>query len=123
MTQSLPAGRLPRERPGLAQDGGHRIVVMRRSKTAARPATRARAALSGRSIPAAVFKTRCLELMDRVHETGEEYIVTKPGEPVARLVPYAAPVRQTLFGAMKGTVLRYERPFDPIDADRDVNRG
>ena len=39
------------------------------------------------SLPAAEFKTRCLELMDRVRETGVEYIVTKHGRPVAKLVP------------------------------------
>ncbi len=39
-------------------------------------------------IRAAEFKAVCLKLMDRVEKTGEEYIVTKRGRPVARLVPY-----------------------------------
>ncbi len=43
-------------------------------------------------IGAAGFKARCLELMDRVRETGVEYIVTKHGEPVAKLVPYTRPL-------------------------------
>lgn len=75
------------------------------------------------SMGAAEFKARCLDLMDRVRETGVEYVVTKHGRPVAKLVPYAASTRQPLFGSMKGTVLRYDRPFDPIDGDWDVNRG
>lgn len=29
----------------------------------------------------------CLKLMDRVEQTGEEYVITKRGRPVARLVP------------------------------------
>jgi prevent-host-death family protein len=74
------------------------------------------------SIPAAEFKTRCLELMDRVRETGVEYVVTKHGRPVAKLVPYVAPARRSLSGALKGTVLAYERPFDPIDGEYDINR-
>lgn len=78
---------------------------------------------SGHSIGAARFKARCLELMDRVRETGVEYVVTKHGEPVAKLVPYTPPGRGPVFGSMKGTVLRYDRPFDPIDGDWDVNRG
>jgi hypothetical protein len=30
--------------------------------------------------------------------------------------------RQALFGSMKGTVLAYERPLEPLDAEYDVNR-
>jgi prevent-host-death family protein len=83
----------------------------------------ARMGLSVRAIAAAPFKARCLELMDRVRETGVEYVVTKHGEPVAKLVPYTAPKRKPLFGSMKGTVLTYDRPFDPIDGEWDINRG
>ncbi len=60
--------------------------------------------------------------MDHVRETGVEYVVTKHGEPVAKLVPYTGPSRKPLFGSMRGTVLTYERPFDPIDGKWDVNR-
>lgn len=74
------------------------------------------------AVPAAEFKTRCLELMDRVRETGVEYVVTKHGRPVAKLVPYVVSPRRTLSGALKGSVLAYERPFDPIDGEYDINR-
>jgi len=72
-------------------------------------------------LSAAQFKATCLELMDRVRETGVEYVVTKHGKPVAKLVPYTDPDKKPLFGSMKGTVLKYERPFDPIDADYDID--
>jgi prevent-host-death family protein len=72
-------------------------------------------------VAAAEFKARCLELMDRVRETGVEYVVTKHGEPVAKLVPYKARRRTPFFGSMKGTVLSYERPFDPIDGEYDID--
>jgi prevent-host-death family protein len=74
------------------------------------------------SVAAAEFKARCLELMDRVRETGAEYVVTKHGVPVAKLVPYVPPKRPSFFGSMKGTLLKYERPFDPIDGEYDINR-
>ena len=74
-------------------------------------------------VPAAAFKARCLELMDRVRETGAEYVVTKHGRPVARLVPYEDTGARSLFGSMKGTVLKFERPLDPVDADYDLDRG
>jgi prevent-host-death family protein len=77
---------------------------------------------AGTRLAAAEFKATCLQLMDRVRETGVEYVVTKHGEPVAKLVPYQEPDRRSFFGSMKGTVLAYDRPFDPIDADYDIAR-
>jgi prevent-host-death family protein len=70
---------------------------------------------------AADFKARCLELMDRVRETGVEYVVTKHGKPVAKLVPFTEDARPSFFGSLKGSVLKYERPFDPIDGAYDIN--
>jgi prevent-host-death family protein len=74
------------------------------------------------TVAAADFKATCLELMDRVRETGQEYVVTKHGKPVAKLVPYVAPKPRRVLGSMKGTVLKYERPFDPIDAEWDIDK-
>ena len=90
---------------------GHNILVM------------ARKARRAGEVAAAEFKARCLELMDRVRETGAEYVITKHGLPVAKLVPVVEPRRDPFFGSMKGTVLEYERPLDPLDEDYDVNRG
>lgn len=72
-------------------------------------------------VPAAEFKAKCLELMDRVRETGAEYVVTKHGRPVAKLVPYTDSPGKPFFGSMTGTLLEYERPFDPIDGTYDAN--
>jgi prevent-host-death family protein len=73
-------------------------------------------------VAAGEFKARCLELMDRVRETGTEYVITKHGTPVAKLVPVVERRRVPFFGSMKDTVLAYERPLDPLDDDYDVNR-
>ena len=73
-------------------------------------------------IAAADFKTGCLQLMDRVRETGVEYTITKHGTPVARLVPVSEPSRPSFFGAGQGSVLHYDRPFDPIDGAYDIDR-
>ena len=48
-------------------------------------------------VAAAEFKAKCLELMDHVRETGAEYVVTKHGTPVAKLVPYQEPKRKQPF--------------------------
>lgn len=73
-------------------------------------------------VAAAEFKARCLELMDRVRQTGAEYVVTKHGSPVAKLVPYRNIEASSFFGSMKGTVLKLERPFDPIEGEYEINR-
>ena len=74
------------------------------------------------TIGAAEFKARCLELMDKVRETGRDYVITKHGVPVARLVPVTAAAARPLFGSMAGTLVTFERPFDPIDANYDIDR-
>jgi len=74
------------------------------------------------ALAAADFKARCLELMDRVRESGTEYVITKHGKPVAKLVPYDEPARPSFFGSGKGTVLQYDRPFEPIDGTYDIDR-
>ena len=74
-------------------------------------------------VAAADFKATCLELMDKVKTTGAEYVITKHGKPVAKLVPADPPKKkQGIWGSMKGSVLKYDRPFDPIDGEWDVNR-
>ena len=91
---------------------------------AKKPPARRKAPAASRDawVSAADFKATCLQLMDRVRETRVEYVVTKHGKPVAKLVPYVAPARVKLIGALKGTVLKYDRPFDPIDGEYDIDR-
>lgn len=68
------------------------------------------------SVGAAEFKARCLELVDHVKEARAEYVVTRHGKPVARLVPVEAETPVSPLGSMRGTVVSYERPFDPVPA-------
>ena len=41
-------------------------------------------------VPASVFKARCLALFDEVATTHRPLVVTKHGQPVARVVPIDA---------------------------------
>lgn len=52
------------------------------------------------SIPATEFKAKCLELMDRVAERRETYVITKHGRPVAKLVPADPAKKKDIFGCM-----------------------
>ncbi len=109
--------------PGLTSSlYSHNILVMSEVSPGGKRKKISRARETSPTLAAADFKARCLELMDNVRDTGVEYTITKHGKPVARLVPCQPSKKQPLFGCMKGTVLKYERPFDPIDGEYDINR-
>lgn len=69
-------------------------------------------------VAAGEFKARCLSMMDRVRERGEEYVITKHGKPVARLVPVSdEPSVRSPFGWMHGTVTVHGDIINPIDIE------
>lgn len=69
------------------------------------------------TMPAGRFKAQCLELMDRVRAQGAEIVITKHGEPVAKLVPVAPPQVTSGFGCMKGTVTILGDIISPIEGE------
>lgn len=52
-----------------------------------------------------MFKNTCLELMDEVNERTKQYVITKRGRPVAKLVP-ADKVAPSAFGFLRGTLVK-----------------
>lgn len=79
---------------------------------------RRRTQSTDQTIAAGEFKARCLELMDRVRETRTEYIVTKHGKPVAKLVPCDPPKRpKKVFGSMRGRARIHVETFSPIPGE------
>ncbi|GAA3766410.1 hypothetical protein GCM10022270_28110 [Terriglobus aquaticus] len=54
-------------------------------------------------IAAADAKAHLLRMIATVGETGE-YIITKRGKPVARLVPFQTEAKPDIYGCMAGTV-------------------
>ena len=59
------------------------------------------------------FKSRALEYFRTVQQSGKALIVTDRGRPVLKLVPYT-PEAEHILRALRGSVLRYERPTDPV---------
>src|SRR5206468_6972110 len=56
-------------------------------------------------ITATEFKARCLQLMDRVCERRETYLITKRGRRVAKLAPIDPPKRgPSVLGCLRGEV-------------------
>src|SRR2546427_8371472 len=54
------------------------------------------------NIPATEFKAKCLELMDRVAERRETFVITRRGKPVAKLVPVERKPKDSIFGWLRG---------------------
>jgi prevent-host-death family protein len=54
-----------------------------------------------KTIAAAVFKARCLALLDDVRSTKRSFVITKRGKPVAKLVPMDEP-QDDFIGRLKG---------------------
>ncbi|HZC25279.1 MAG TPA: type II toxin-antitoxin system Phd/YefM family antitoxin [Candidatus Binatia bacterium] len=54
-----------------------------------------------KKIAAAVFKARCLTLMEDVRSTKQPLLITKRGKPVAKLVPADEP-KDDFIGRLKG---------------------
>lgn len=54
-----------------------------------------------KTIPAGAFKTNCLAIMDEVKAKRETIVITKHGQPVAKLVPVNTEVDE-IFGFFHG---------------------
>jgi len=64
-------------------------------------------------IGAGEFKAKCLQLIDEVAEHRQPLIITKRGQPLAKLVPIDSP--RPLFGAMTGSVTHEGDIVWPLD--------
>jgi prevent-host-death family protein len=69
-----------------------------------------------KTISKSQFKPKSLELFRTVEQTGEELIITDHGRPVLKIVPYSEDPEQW-FKGLRNTVIRYERPFEPVGQD------
>jgi prevent-host-death family protein len=59
------------------------------------------------------FKPRALEYFRQVERTRKPLIITDRGTPVLKIIPYSED-RGSLLEALRGTVLGYERPTEPV---------
>lgn len=56
---------------------------------------------TARRLSASEFKARCLAILESVRSQGREFMITKRGEPIARVIPVRPPA-QSLRGAWRG---------------------
>lgn len=62
------------------------------------------------------FKARALEYFRLVEASGESLIVTDHGKPTLEIRPYRSREAQPL-DILRGSVMRYDNPLDPIAED------
>jgi prevent-host-death family protein len=59
------------------------------------------------------FRAKAFEFLRRVESSGESLILTDRGRPTLELRPYQADARDPL-DILRGTLLRYDNPMDPV---------
>lgn len=73
-------------------------------------------------IPAGDFKATCLKLMDRVKETGVEYVITKRNRPVAKLAPVTDDDLRPFVGRSRGVITATREDLvAPLGEDWEVD--
>jgi prevent-host-death family protein len=73
-------------------------------------------------IPAGDFKATCLKLMDRVKETGVEYVITKRNRPVAKLAPVTDDDLRPFVGRSRGVITATREDLvAPVGEDWEVD--
>lgn len=55
-----------------------------------------------KTMGAGAFKTHCLSIIDDVHATREELIITKRGKPMVKIVSVTKKKPESIFGFLKG---------------------
>lgn len=63
------------------------------------------------------FKAHCLEYLDKTRTHQAEYIVSKRGKPIAKLIPLPEDTQEFSFGQLKGSVTIKSDIMKPIDVD------
>ena len=75
-----------------------------------------------KTISASAFQAKCLRLINEMGQDGEPVTITNRGRPVAVLSPVRPEqAERSIVGAMKGSVLAYDDPFQPAAQPVDWN--
>ena len=73
-----------------------------------------------KTITAAAFKAECLRVIRRLGRDRQPVTITQRGQPVAVLSPLPAGGKPaSIIGAMQGSVLYYDAPFEPAGSLSD----
>jgi antitoxin (DNA-binding transcriptional repressor) of toxin-antitoxin stability system len=65
------------------------------------------------------FKAHALEIFRQIEKTGSPVVITDNGTPALTVAKYRPESRSAL-DRLKGSVLRFDRPLDPVDESWDA---
>jgi prevent-host-death family protein len=68
------------------------------------------------SVSKSKFKAKALEIFRQVETTGKSLVITDRGRPVLKLVPFSDEPDEVL-KELRGSVLRYEKPTEPVASE------
>jgi prevent-host-death family protein len=68
----------------------------------------------GPTVSKSKFQDRLSEYLREVENTGQELIITDHGKPVLRLVPYNQGIQKGILESLRGSVVRYDDPTEPV---------
>jgi prevent-host-death family protein len=74
------------------------------------------------TIPAGVFKAKCLKLLDKVAQDREPLIITKRGKVVAHLIAPPAETWVDPFGALRGSGAIMGDIISPLEDEWEANQ-
>lgn len=69
------------------------------------------------------FKATCLAVLERVRKTGEPILVTRFGQPIARIEPPTQPAKRVKLGGMAGSMTIHGDIVGPISDISDWEAG
>jgi prevent-host-death family protein len=72
-------------------------------------------------ISATEFKATCLKVMDEVHDSHIDVIITKHGKPIAMLVPVPEVTAPELFGCMANMAVIQGDIISPLAGEWEAN--
>ena len=73
------------------------------------------------TIKASEFKSKCLQLMDEVNQSGKEIIITKNGKPVSKLVPFRTKPN-SLYGLHRDQITINGDIIEPLDVEWEATQ-
>ena len=68
----------------------------------------------GQTVSKSSFQDHPSEYLREVESTGEELVITDHGKPVLKLVPYHREAQKTTLESLRGSVVRYDDPTEPV---------
>lgn len=60
------------------------------------------------------FKAQALEYLRTVEHKKQPLIITHAGKPVVKVIPYKEQSQEEILKSLRGTVLKYEDPTEPV---------